>query len=259
VILRAGSGRLAEARLRAMLRLQEVFDASPVGAAPADGERTQVPRARWRLDRRAVLALLVVALVGASWAGLVALRSRPHAVDVAPAVVLATGTPPPQPGASPAVSPVASPAASAVLLVDVQGPVRRPGVVHLPAGSRVLDALRAAGGAKRGVSTSSLNLARPLSDGEQVVLAPRAGTAPAGGGAGGAGGVGGAGPASGPVDLNAATLADLDALPGVGPVLAQRILDWRQEHGRFTSVEELQEVPGIGPATYADLRHRVRV
>lgn len=245
--LRAGSGRLTEARIRATLRLQELFDAVPVVGARESAEAepdAPAPRARWRLDRRAVAALLVIAAAGVAWAGLVALRSRPQAAEVGPATVVATGTPLPLPGASAAPS--------AELLVDVQGPVRRPGVVRLPAGARVLDALRAAGGAKRGVSTSSLNLARPLSDGEQVVLATGGGPVPATGGAG-------TGAAAGPVDLNAATLADLDGLPGVGPVLAQRILDWRTEHGRFSAVEELQEVPGIGPATYSDLRGRVRV
>lgn len=232
-----------------MLRLQQVFDAVPrAGAEPGeDGRSESAPRARFRLDRRAAAALLVVALVGVSWAGLVALRSRAAVAELAPATVLASGTPLPTPGSPPL-------AATAELLVDVQGPVRRPGVVRLPAGARVLDALRAAGGAKRGVSTSSLNLARPLSDGEQIVLASRGGAAPAAGGPSG-----GAGAVVGPVDLNAATLADLDGLPGVGPVLAQRILDWRTEHGRFSAVEELQEVPGIGPATYSDLKNRVRV
>jgi competence protein ComEA len=137
----------------------------------------------------------------------------------------------------------------------VQGKVRRPGVVRLPAGARVLDALRAAGGPRPGVPTTSLNLARQLADGEQVVLDPAGtvavGSAAAGGTAGGA--------ADGPVNLNTATLEDLDGLPGVGPVLAQRILDWREEHGRFSAVEELQEVPGIGPSTFADLKDRVRV
>lgn len=247
--------------MRATLRLQELFDAVPAGAVeqlPNEPDRQAQGRARWRLDPRAVVALLLVALVGLGWAGVVALRSRSQVLEVAPARVVATGTP--LAGPTPSATPRAD------LLVDVQGPVRRPGVVHLPAGARVLDALRAAGGAKRGVSTSSLNLARPLSDGEQVVLPPRgaaragnSGTGSSGTGGSGTGGSGTGGAASGPVDLNAATLADLDGLPGVGPVLAQRIVDWRTEHGRFSAVEELQEVPGIGPATYADLRNRVRV
>jgi competence protein ComEA len=105
------------------------------------------------------------------------------------------------------------------------------------------------------VPTSSLNLAAPLTDGEQVVLDPGEAAAPAAG----SGGAGSGAATGGVVDLNRATLADLDGLPGVGPVLAQRILDWREEHGRFSSVEELQEVPGIGPSTYADLKDRVRV
>jgi competence protein ComEA len=225
------------------MRLRELFTVEP----PPDGKEEPDGRAGLRLgiDRRAVAALLVIALGGVVLAGAVLLRARPHVAEVGAATVIATGSPIPSPGV--AVAP-----AAAELVVDVQGKVRRPGVVRLPAGSRVLDALRAAGGPRPGVPTTSLNLARQLSDGEQVVLDP---VAPGASGTAAAGGreTGGA------VNLNTATVADLDGLPGVGPVLAQRILDWREEHGRFTSVEELQEVPGIGPATYADLRDRVRV
>lgn len=255
------AGRLAETRARAELRLRELFavgpvepPAGPVDADEGDGAEDAIdgfagrPRVRLGIDRRAVAALLVIALGGVVLAGAVVLRSRPHVEDVGPAVVVATGSPVPAPGGTSALGP----APAAELVVDVQGKVRRPGVVRLPAGSRVLDALRAAGGPRPGVGTTSLNLARLLSDGEQVVL--ESGPAGAGGAVAGGGGT-----AGGPVNLNTATLADLDGLPGVGPVLAQRILDWREEHGRFSSVEELQEVPGIGPSTYADLKHRVRV
>jgi competence protein ComEA len=230
------------------MRLRELFRVDSHREAASDGEGDGQPvgpaGVRLGLDRRAVAALLVIALGGVVLAGAVVLRSRPHVAEVGSASVLATGSPIPSPGVAPA------PASE--LVVDVQGNVRRPGVVHLPAGARVLDALRAAGGPRPGVPTTSLNLARQLSDGEQVVLDPvgpgENGTTPVTGGE-----------AGGQVNLNTATLADLDGLPGVGPVLAQRILDFRQEHGRFSSVEELQEVPGIGPATYADLKDRVRV
>lgn len=261
------SGRLAETRARAELRLRELFTVEPYVApdpdsgadADPDGEAEPERRfgVRFGIDRRAVAALTVIALGGVVLAGAVVLRSRPHLAEVGPAVVVATGSPiPTVPGESPAAG--MAPAPATEIVVDVQGKVRRPGVVRLPAGSRVLDALRAAGGARPGVATTSLNLARQLSDGEQVVLEPSGGVAT--GAAGGAAGAGSAGAGvGGQVNLNTATLADLDALPGVGPVLAQRILDWRAEHGRFSSIEELQEVPGIGPSTYADLKDRVRV
>lgn len=199
-------------------------------------------RARFALDLRAVGALLVIAVLGVAFATVVLLRSRPEVVDVLPTRVLATGQP--LPGTSTAVA-----APSERIVVDVQGLVRKPGLVRVPAGSRVLDALRAAGGPKRGVATASVNLARPLTDGEQIVLgrAPGVAAGPAGGGV------------IALVDLNSADLAALDALPGVGPVLAQRILDFRGRNGRFTAVEELQEVPGIGPAIFASLRPKVRV
>ena len=131
------------------------------------------------------------------------------------------------------------------------------------------DAVRAAGGTSREADPSALNLARPVADGEQVLVLPSGAAPPRGPdpvvsavpGAGPAGGAGaGSAPASAaPVDLNTATGEQLQQLPGVGPVLAQRILDWRAEHGRFGSVEELREVAGIGERKYADLAGRVRV
>jgi competence protein ComEA len=146
--------------------------------------------------------------------------------------------------------------------VHVVGQVNRPGLVRLPAGSRVADAIEAAGGARRGADLAALNLARLVVDGEQVHV-PKPGEAPAAGGTGvpgAAGGVsaGGAGGAGGPlVSLNTADVAALDTLPGVGPVLAQRIVDWRTEHGRFTSVDELGEVSGIGDKLMSQLRPKV--
>ena len=117
----------------------------------------------------------------------------------------------------------------------------------LPPGSRVVDALEAAGGARRGVDLTALNLARPLVDGEQVLV----GVQPV---AGVAGTLDSPAPAGGTlVNLNTADAAALDTLPGVGPVTAEAILSWREEHGGFTSVDELLEVDGIGEATLADL------
>lgn len=147
----------------------------------------------------------------------------------------------------------ASAGAGGIVVVDVVGQVGRPGLVSLPAGSRVADAITAAGGATPEADVSLLNQARLVIDGEQIRV-PRPGEviAAAPGAAGGAGGGVGA-----LVSLNSADLATLDGLPGVGPVLAQRILDWRSEHGRFTSVEELGEVSGIGDKLMSQLRPRV--
>jgi competence protein ComEA len=149
------------------------------------------------------------------------------------------------------------------VVVHVAGEVRHPGLVELAAGSRVADAVEAAGGATRRAVTSSVNLARPLVDGEQVVVLGRGDgpvvAAPGPPGAGVPGGGTSAGGTSGPVNLNTASLEQLDALPGIGPVLAQRILEWRSANGRFTTVEELGEVSGIGDATLADLRPAVTV
>jgi len=150
-------------------------------------------------------------------------------------------------------------ATAALLVVDVEGRVRRPGLVRLPPGSRVADALRSAGGGAPGAVLAQLNLARVLTDGEQLLVpgpgdsvAPVAPVAPSAA----PGSVPGA---SAPVDLNVATQEGLDALPGVGPVLAGRIIAWRTAHGRFTSVDELGEVPGIGPKALERLRPLVRV
>ena len=147
----------------------------------------------------------------------------------------------------------ASAGATGIVVVDVVGQVGRPGLVSLPAGSRVADAITAAGGATPEADVSLLNQARLVIDGEQIRV-PRPGEviAAAPGAAGGAGGGVGA-----LVSLNSADLATLDGLPGVGPVLAQRILDWRSEHGRFTSVDELGEVSGIGDKLMSQLRPRV--
>jgi competence protein ComEA len=156
------------------------------------------------------------------------------------------------------------------LVVDVVGQVVRPGVVTVPGGSRVVDVLAAAGGALATADVQRLNLARLVADGEQLFV-PKPGETPppligavggvgSSGMAGGSGGAGsGATSAVGPIDLNSATLATLDTLPGVGPVLAQRILDWRTQHGRFSAVDELGEVSGIGDKLLEQIRPKVRV
>ncbi len=145
---------------------------------------------------------------------------------------------------------------AARIVVDVSGKVRDPGVRRLPAGSRVEDALAAAGGVRPGTDTTGLNRARVLVDGEQVVVGAPAQPPPAAGPGGGAGS--GPGPGPGPLSLGSATVAQLDGLPGVGPVLAQHIVDFRTARGGFRSVEELRQVDGIGERRFADLRRLVR-
>jgi competence protein ComEA len=144
-----------------------------------------------------------------------------------------------------------SAATSPKLFVHVVGAVRRPGLYRLREGSRIADAVRRAGGATRKADMSLVNLAALVSDGVQVVVPRRAAAAAAQGGA--------AAPSTsaaptGPVHLSTATLEQLDALPGIGPVTAQKILDYRQENGGFASVDELDAVPGIGPARMEQLR-----
>ncbi|MFI2366397.1 helix-hairpin-helix domain-containing protein [Promicromonospora sp. NPDC019610] len=158
------------------------------------------------------------------------------------------------------------------LLVHVVGEVARPGLVTLPDGARVADAVEAAGGVTRKADLTAVNLARTVVDGEQLYVpkpgepvpgaaAPGAGGAPAagGGGAGGGGAGGGAGGTAGAVDINTADAAGLEALPGVGPSIAQAIVEWRETNGAFASVDELDDVPGIGPATLDELRDSARV
>ena len=141
--------------------------------------------------------------------------------------------------------------------MHVVGAVRRPGLYRLAQGARIADAVARAGGATRRANLSLINLAAPLADGEQVVVPGRGVAAPAGAPAA-TGSTGRATAAStGPVHLNTATLEQLDTLPGVGPVTAQKILDYRQKHGSFSSVDELDAVPGIGPARMDQLKDLV--
>jgi competence protein ComEA len=156
------------------------------------------------------------------------------------------------PAAPPAETATAPPTQ---LVIDVVGAVRRPGLYRLEQGARIADAVARAGGATRRASLSLINLAAPLADGQQVVV-PGRGSAAAGVAAA-PGTAGAAGISAGPVHLNTATLEQLDTLPGVGPVTAQKILDYREKHGSFTSVDALDAVPGIGPARMEQLKDLV--
>ncbi|MFH8425862.1 helix-hairpin-helix domain-containing protein [Streptomyces sp. NPDC018038] len=253
----------ARARLAAVLR-----DRTPVWV-----------RTRVGLEPRALGALTVVLVVAAAlaggyfWAGRPEPVRAPEVVRAAP-VAAAPGFAAPGVPAAPAVPGTrAGPGAvagvvpgsaggGARVMVDVGGKVRRPGVLTLPAGSRVADALRAAGGAEPGADLTALNRARVLFDGEQVLVGVPGVPAGGSGGVVGGGAVGPGGGAGGgagvPLSLNAATVEQLDTLPGVGPVLARHIVDHRAQHGGFRSVGELREVNGIGERRFAELERLVR-
>jgi competence protein ComEA len=141
----------------------------------------------------------------------------------------------------------AASAAPATVVVDVEGAVRRPGLVRLPNASRVADAVARAGGMTAKASRAGVNLAAPVSDGQQVLV-------PGAGAAGAAASAAGSGASAGPVSLSSATAEQLDTLPGIGPVTAQKIVDYRTQHGAFRSVAELDAIPGIGPARIAELQ-----
>ncbi len=252
-------------RVRALIGPAEGSTAGTVDdlAPPPDalegprGDAVHRARRRWtRPGGRAIaLALLLILAVGIWWWW----QGRPRETVSAP-VVQATGAPLTGIEGSPAsaigagATSTAGPATREApdrLVVHVVGQVARPGVVRLPSGSRVLDAVRAVGGVRVGGRLGPVNLARPLVDGEQIVIGPAARrTTPQ---------VASAATQPAVVDLNAATVGDLEALPGVGPVLAARIIEWRTTHGAFTDIAELREVSGIGDAVFARIAPHVRV
>lgn len=231
---------------------------SPAGRLPA-----ALRSAIWDPATRGAVMLALAALVAAAVAAGFAWHSKPARIDAAAA---------PEPSGQPSsnyrtggwvgpqsawtTSP-ATPSATASepteVVVDVAGRVRQPGVVRLPAGSRVTDAIDKAGGVLPGTDTTDLALARPLVDGEQILVDGKPGPAPAApAGAAPASG-GGSTASAGPVHLNSATVDQLDTLPGVGPVLAQRIVDWRDANGPFSSPDQLGDVPGVGDKRLQEL------
>ncbi|MEP6667468.1 MAG: ComEA family DNA-binding protein [Nocardioidaceae bacterium] len=243
------------AMLRASSRLPGQSGPARPGRHRDDGHRH--PFAHWRLRAPHVtLAALVVAAliaIAAWWA----LRSvpDPQPVPVASERSVPAAQPSePSPGA-PSVStpsggaPDPNPGAtSAQLVVDVTGKVRNAGIVELAAGSRVVDALQAAGGARHGVDTADLNLARQLVDGEQIVVGRDVPTIGSGPSAPATASSSDPGQEIAPVNINTADQAQLETLPGIGPVTAESILAWRSDNGSFSSVDELLEVSGIGDA-----------
>jgi competence protein ComEA len=183
----------------------------------------------------AVAGIAAVALVGGYG---VSMRSRPKPLHVS------LGSP--KPSAS-------APAASAAgFYVHVAGAVNRPGLYRIEPGSRVDDALRVAGGPSEDADLNSLNLATKVKDGDKILVPRRGETQGAEGGSAAAG-------TSQKVNLNTATAAQLDELPGIGPALAQRIVAYREQHGGFRTVDELQKVPGIGPAKFGQMKDLVTV
>lgn len=257
--------------LRARLRGDEPCrQSSPTG--PSDDEPWETGRFRWAVPGRTAVAAGVVLLVLVAGLAVLLWRGGPGDVVPMPDLALASAAAahsaggalahpaegePPEPVAQDAPDTAAAPA---TLLVHVVGQVREPGVVRLPPGARVVDAIEAAGGATRKSDLAALNLAAPVVDGEQVRV-PRPGESQAAAPAATTadGGEPGSPGASGTIDLNAADAAVLDTLPGVGPVIAERIVSHREQHGPFASVEALQDVSGIGPATFARLREQVHV
>ncbi|MFC8732697.1 helix-hairpin-helix domain-containing protein [Luteimicrobium sp. NPDC057192] len=238
-------------------------------------------RRRWAVQARsATLVLAVLVAVGAAVATVAVSRGAgaptgrlSAAVDVptprASSGTVAAATEPGAGATAPAGTGATGEGAGAEkILVHVVGAVRRPGLVHLAAGARLEDAVEAAGGPTSSAQLDAVNLAGVVTDGEQVRVPRRGetpaspvGAAPGTGAAADPGSTGATSPGAtgAPVDLNTADAAALDALPGVGPVLAQRIIDRRTQSGPFTSVDQLDEVSGIGPTMLARLRDLVRV
>lgn len=168
----------------------------------------------------------------------------------------ANRAPAPDPAAAP-LQPVSVAPARPALVVHVVGAVRSPGLYRLREGARIADAVRRAGGAVRGADLAAVNLAAPLVDGVQILVPEAATTAAGAPAAAGDGGSSAPGSVGGPVSLSSATVEELDALPGIGPITADKIVAYRTEHGPFASVDDLDAVPGIGPTRVEQLRELV--
>lgn len=227
----------ADIARRRLAQLAASFDAE----LPPHEDDDPAPRRRVEIPHVRVLATVAVAasVLLVWWL----LAGRPHSSEpVAPLAFASSGAP----GAS------AAPAAAPELIIDVVGKVNQPGIVTVPKGSRVFEAIDAAGGLKGRVDVTGINMARELTDGEQVLVGIDPVVVPGAAAPGGA-------PAGAKVNLNTATVEQLDTLPGVGPVTAQAILGWRQTNGRFGSVDDLLDVKGIGEATLAELKDLVVV
>jgi len=202
------------------------------------------------LERRELIGLLVVAAVIVAACLVWYWRSLPKPVRIEASTTGTALTHTSSPGTA-----VASPTPGPELVVDVAGWVRHPGVYRFHQGDRVIDAIQAAGGAKPGASLAAINEAALLQDAQQILVTRRGAAGRTGGG--GAGGAGGA--AGGKINLNTATLDQLETLPGIGEVIGQRIIDYREQHGPFHSVDDLLNVSGIGPSHLADVKDLVTV
>lgn len=249
---------------------------------PGQPSTRRLRDARWTLTPRHIAVLAVVLAIGLTWIAWTFLRARPEPVPETHPTTATTGTPVAQPtttqpqaasaqsqpgtNQTPGIGQMPAPGSASAqprVVVHVAGKVRRPGLVRAPAGSRIADVLTLAGGPLRGVDLTSLNLARQVTDGEQIIVgqpatSPPTNQAPSTTTPSPTTAPGTPGTPGTPVNLNTATLAQLDALPGVGPVLAQRILDYRTQNGPFTTIDQLQEVPGVGPKKFDSLKPHVR-
>lgn len=260
--------------LVAQAALPAALPAVPELPAPTLGQRVAA-RVPVRLDpgRRAAVAVGLAVLVAAGGTGVWLMSARPRAMPVSATAPGVSAAPPlagsSGSGASPPVAPPLSgtlsgsaSAAATELVVDVAGKVRHPGLYRLEPGARVDDAITAAGGPVGHVDLSRLNLAAKVVDGQQIAVGlpgaagggPPPGGVDAGGTGGGGAGAGGGTTGGAPVSLNSASLEQLEQLPGVGPVLGQHILDWRTQHGGFASIDQLQDVSGIGDVKFAALK-----
>jgi competence protein ComEA len=269
----AAGRRLAATLGSGLLAVPDGNDAAH-GQETARGSGIPGTGLRWRTGLRAAVLLAAAALLLCGWFWWSAATGAPEVVPLTEASTAQGPGPGRDASAGTSAASTAATGAGAPanrrILVHVAGAVLKPGVVELPEGSRILEAIAAAGGGGATADPDRLNLAAVVEDGQKVLVPERgqdvAGEPAAGGAAGaadpaetGAGGNGGAGTGGARINLNTAGVAELGTLPRVGPVLAQRIVDWRQEHGRFQSVEELDAVEGVGPKLLAALLPLVRV